>query len=211
MARKIELGAPSFMMAVAASIAAVFADAVYPIKVVITNNMPRDIALPDVGVFLRHVCNPDGENQREVEIQSIDQLLRLESNIGQISFLNDYQYAAMTVEDAADKEAEAKVLAEAEAARVQVELDAAAESAKDDAEKAEAEKAAAEAEAKAKAEAESKTGDETGGDETGTGDETGSTGSGDDPEGETDGSEAEKDANPDAPEKKAAKTKKGDK
>ena len=103
MARKIELGSPSFMGAAIASIVSAFADAAYPIKVVITNNMPRDISLPDVGLFLRHVCNPNSENRSEVEIQSINQLLRLESNIGQISFLNDYQYAAMTVEEVVDE------------------------------------------------------------------------------------------------------------
>ena len=59
--------------------------------------------MPDVGLFLRHVCNPNGENRGEVEIQSINQLLRLETNIGQISFLNDYQYAAMTVEEVVDE------------------------------------------------------------------------------------------------------------
>lgn len=221
MARKIELGSPSFMrVAIVALIEGAFANARFPIKTVITNNMPRDISLPDIGVFLRHVCNPDGENRREVELQNIDQLQRLASNIGQISMLNDYQYAAMTVEEVVDEleqdpdpdgDDEAEAEAVAEAARIQAELDAAADKAK-----ADAEKEAAEAEAKAKAGAENDpdlTGSdgETGGDETGAGGETETdpelTGSG---EGATDDSDPENDAKPDAPEKKAAKTKKGE-
>lgn len=154
MARRIELGSPSFVKVALASLIGAFADAKYPVKVVITNYMPRDISLPDIGLFLRHVCNPNGENRREVEIKNFDQIQRLASNIGQISLLNDYQYAAMTVEEVVDEpeqddsEVEAKAKAEAEAARVQAELEAAAENAK-----ADAEKEAAEAEAKAKAEA----------------------------------------------------------
>ncbi len=154
MARKIELGSPSFVKVALDSLIGAFADATYPVKVVITNNMPRDISLPDIGLFLRHVCNPNGENKREVELQGFEQLQRLASNIGQISMLNDYQYAAMTVEEVVDEpeqdddDEEAKAEAEAEAARVQAELEAAAEKAK-----ADAEKEAAEAEAKAKAEA----------------------------------------------------------
>ena len=208
MARKIELGSPSFVKVAIASLIGAFADASYPVKVVITNNMPRDISLPDIGVFLRHVCNPDGENRSEVELQNIDQLQRLASNIGQISMLNDYQYAAMTVEEVVDEleqdpdsdgDDEAEAEAVAEAARIQAELDAAADKAK-----ADAEKEAAEAEAKAKAGAENDpdlTGSdgETGGDETGTS------------EGATDDSDPEKDADPDASEKKAAKTKRGGK
>ena len=156
MARKIELGSPSFVKVAIASLIGAFSDATYPVKVVITNNMPRDISLPDIGLFLRHVCDPKGENKSEVELQGFDQLQRLASNIGQISMLNDYQYVAMTVEEVADEsaqddseaEAKAKAESEAEAAKVQAELDAAAEKAK-----ADAEKEAAEAEAKAKAEA----------------------------------------------------------
>ena len=230
MARKIELGSPPFMGAAIASIVSAFADAAYPIKVAITNNMPRDISLPDVGLFLRHVCNPNGENRGKVEIQSIDQLLRLESNIGQISFLNDYQYAAMTVEEVVDEpeqndeeEAEAKAKAEAEAARIQAELDAAAEKAKADAEKEAAAKAESEketAEAKAKADAESKTGDESGTENnpdltgTDTGDEGKDTGTGEaevNPVESADaanGTSDEKDAAPPAAPKKVSHSKK---
>ncbi len=194
MARKIELGSPSFVKVAIASLIGAFADASYPVKVVITNNMPRDISLPDIGVFLRHVCNPDGENRREVELQNIDQLQRLASNIGQISMLNDYQYAAMTVEEVVDEleqDPDSDGDDEAEAARIQAELDAAAE--------------------KAKAEAENDPDLNGSGNETGAGGETETdpelTGSG---EGATDDSDPEKDAKPDAPEKKAAKTKKGE-
>lgn len=141
MARKIELGSPSFVRVAIASLIGAFADATYPVKVVITNNMPRDISLPDIGLFLRHVCDPKGENKREVELRGFDQLQRLASNIGQISMLNDYQYAAMTVEEVVDESAQDD--SEAEAARVQAELDAIAEKAR-----ADSEKEAAEAEAK---------------------------------------------------------------
>lgn len=160
MARKIELGSPSFLKVAIASLVGAFANATYPVKVVITNNMPRDISLPDIGLFLRHVCDPKGENRREVMLQGFDQLQRLASNIGQISMLNDYQYAAMTVEEVVDDseaKAKAKAEADAEAARVQAELVEAAEKAKEA-----AEKEAAEAAAKAAAEAESKNGDESG-------------------------------------------------
>ena len=70
MARKIELGSPSFVKVALAGLIGTLADATYPVKVVITNNMPRDISLPDIGLFLRHVCNPNGENRREVELQA---------------------------------------------------------------------------------------------------------------------------------------------
>lgn len=161
MARKIELGSPSFVKVALASLIGVFADATFPVKVVVTNNMPRDIALPDIGLFLRHVCNPDGENRSAVDLQDLDQLQRLASNIGQISMLNDYQYAAMTIEEVVaepeqngDEEVEAaakaEAEAEAEAARVQAELDAAEAKAKEAAEK-EAAEAAAKAEEEAKA------------------------------------------------------------
>lgn len=148
MARKIELGAPSFMKAALVSLNDLFGDAVYPIKVAITNNMPRDISLPDLKLFLRHVSNPDGENKRIIEIGDYGQLRRLASNIEQISHLNGYEYAALTVEGVTD-EPEQDGGEEAEAARIQAELDAEAEKAK-----VEAERAAAEAE--------SKTGDELG-------------------------------------------------
>lgn len=221
MARKIELGSPSFLkVAIVALIEGAFANAKFPIKAVITNNMPRDISLPDIGVFLRHVCNPDGENRREVELQNIDQLQRLASNIGQISMLNDYQYAAMTVEEVADEleqdpdsDGDDEAEAVAEAARIQAELDAAAEIAKAEAE-AEAARVQAELDAaaeKAKAEADNDPDLNGSGDETGAGGETETdpelTGSG---EGATDDSDPEKDAKPDVPEKKAAKTKKGE-
>ncbi|WP_292992607.1 hypothetical protein [Nitrosomonas sp.] len=205
MARKIELGSPSFVKVAIASLIGAFADATYPVKVVITNNMPRDISLPDIGLFLRHVCNPDGENRREIELQGFDQLQRLASNIGQISMLNDYQYAAMTVEEVVeepeqdgDEEVEAKAKAEAEAeatkmaeaARVQAELDAAEK-------------------AKAAAEAESKTGDESGTennpDLTGTGDESTKIPGADAANGESD---AGKDAAPPAAPKKVSHAKK---
>ncbi len=120
MARRIELGSPSFVEVAITSLIGAFADATYPVKVVITNNMPRDISLPDIGLFLRHVCDPNGENRREVMLRGFDQLQRLASNIGQISMLNDYQYASMTVEEMVDEpaqedsEAAAKSAAEAE-------------------------------------------------------------------------------------------------
>ena len=60
MTRTVELGAPSLTGKDANDrVAEVFADAAYPLKVVVQNHMPQDVVFPEVeGLFLRHVANP---------------------------------------------------------------------------------------------------------------------------------------------------------
>ncbi|MBL0011130.1 MAG: hypothetical protein IPP22_09320 [Nitrosomonas sp.] len=60
MGRKIQLGSPSFVKAVLSKcVKEVFGDAEYPIRAVILNHMPRDITLPELGLFLKHVGNSE--------------------------------------------------------------------------------------------------------------------------------------------------------
>ena len=100
MGRKIQLGSPSFVKAsLGKCVKEVFGDAEYPIRAVILNHMPRDITLPELGLFLKHVGNSKDEDKRTTVIGDLDRLLRLESNISQIAFLNGYDFAALTVEE----------------------------------------------------------------------------------------------------------------
>lgn len=98
MTSKVELGAPSLTGKDANEVVAVeFAKAKYPLKVVITNLMPRDVVFPEVeGLFLRHVGNESGRTMT-VDIDSADQFQRLASSIEQIAELNGYA-AAITIE-----------------------------------------------------------------------------------------------------------------
>lgn len=100
MTNKVELGAPSLMGKDANELVAVeFAGAKYPLKVVVTNMMPRDVVFPEVeGLHLRHVGNEIGR-VRVVEITGEDQFQRLVSSISQIAELNGYALA-VTIEDA---------------------------------------------------------------------------------------------------------------
>ena len=99
MTSKVELGAPSLTGKDANELVATeFAYAKYPIKVVVTNLMPRDVVFPEVdGLHLRHVGNEIGR-VRVVEITSADQFHRLASSIEQIAELNGYA-SAITIEE----------------------------------------------------------------------------------------------------------------
>lgn len=100
MNKKITLGAPSLIGKGANDLAANgFSGAVYPMKAVITNHMPRDISLPEIkGLFLRNVCNSEGLNRATVEITNETQLKRVISDVEQIAELNGYK-KALTIED----------------------------------------------------------------------------------------------------------------
>lgn len=91
---KVELGAPSLTGKDANDLVAKeFAKVKYPLKVVVTNHMPRDVVFPEVeGLFLTHCANEAGRSAT-VEIASAEQLQRLASSIEQIAELNGYAQA----------------------------------------------------------------------------------------------------------------------
>lgn len=105
MTRIVELGAPSLTGKDANDLVAEeFATAKYPLEVVITNRMPRNVVFPEVeGLFLRHVGSATG-NQQKVVIESHDQFQRLASSVEQIAELNSYEYA-LTIEEVTATEA----------------------------------------------------------------------------------------------------------
>lgn len=100
MTRTVELGAPSLTGKDCNDLVAeVFATAEYPLKVVVKNHMPRDVAFPEVdGLFLRHVANHKG-SQAAVVIADHDLFQRLASSVEQVAELNGYELA-LTVSDA---------------------------------------------------------------------------------------------------------------
>ena len=109
MTRKVELGAPSLSGKDANDlVASEFAAVNYPLKVVVTNHMPRDVVFPEVdGLFLRHCANEAGR-QLMVELASEDQFQRLASSIEQIAELNAYALAITIEEIEAEGEVAAK-------------------------------------------------------------------------------------------------------
>lgn len=81
----------------------VFGDATFPLSVVVTNHMPRDVVFPAVdGLFLRH-CSNKTDSIKTVTIRDLDTLKRLVTDIEQIAELNKYSMA-ITIEDI-DKDA----------------------------------------------------------------------------------------------------------
>jgi len=106
--RTVELGAPSLTGKDANDLVAeVFADAKYPLKVVVKNHMPRDVVFPEVdGLFLRHVGNQK-DSQMTVEIASADLFQRLASSVEQVAELNGYELALTVVEVAVASQASA--------------------------------------------------------------------------------------------------------
>jgi hypothetical protein len=110
MTRSVDLGAPSLTGKDANDLVAkVFADAAYPLKVVVQNHMPRNVVFPEVdGLFLFHVANRE-ESRKEVVIASHDLFQRLASSIEQIAELNHYPLALTITEvSAAGKPPKAK-------------------------------------------------------------------------------------------------------
>jgi hypothetical protein len=99
MTRKILLGAPSLVGKEAQDREKNgLANATYPLTVVITNHMPRDIALPEVkDLYLKSVYYSSGSS-KTVVITNEAQLKRLISSVEQISELNGY-HKALTIEE----------------------------------------------------------------------------------------------------------------
>lgn len=99
MTRLVELGAPSLTGKDANTLVATeFAKSKYPLKVVVTNHMPRDVVFPEVaGLFLRHCAAPQGRSTT-VEIKGAAQFQRLASSVEQIAELNKYALA-LTIEE----------------------------------------------------------------------------------------------------------------
>lgn len=91
MTKKVELGAPSITGKDANDlVAAAFAKAKYPLKVVVTNHAPRSVVFPEVpGLALAHCAKATGSIVT-VEIASAGQFQRLASSVEQIAELNGY-------------------------------------------------------------------------------------------------------------------------
>ena len=100
MTRTVDLGAPSLTGKDANDLVAeVFADAAYPLKVLVRNHMPQDVVFPEVeGLFLRHVANRK-DSQKTVVIASHDLFQRLASSVEQIAELNHHELA-LTISEA---------------------------------------------------------------------------------------------------------------
>lgn len=98
--RKVQLGAPSLTGKDCNDLVAeTFADAKYPLNVLVQNHMPRDVVFPEAkGLFLRHVANPK-ESKASVVIDSHDLFQRLASSIEQVAELNGYELA-LTISEA---------------------------------------------------------------------------------------------------------------
>lgn len=107
MTRTVELGAPSLTGKDANDLVAeVFADAAYPLKVVVQNHMPQDVVFPEVeGLFLRHVANPK-DSRKTVVIADHDLFQRLVSSVEQIAELSRCELA-LTISEAAEAAADA--------------------------------------------------------------------------------------------------------
>lgn len=105
MTRTVELGAPSLTGKDANDLVAeVFADAKYPLKVLVVNRMPRNVSFPEIdGLFLRNVANPK-ESQKVVTIPNADAFQRLASSVEQVAELNKYQ-VALVISEAAESDA----------------------------------------------------------------------------------------------------------
>lgn len=101
MTRTVELGAPSLTGKDANDLVAeVFADASYPLKVVVQNHMPQDVVFPEVdGLFLRHVANVK-DSRKTVVISDADLFQRLASSVEQIAELNRCELA-LTISEVA--------------------------------------------------------------------------------------------------------------
>lgn len=99
MTRKIELGAPSMTgKDTAALLQEMFAEAKFPLKVLVTNHMPRDVVFPEVaGLLLSHVASATG-TERKVVISDFDLMQRLVSSIEQVAELNGYE-SAITISE----------------------------------------------------------------------------------------------------------------
>lgn len=94
MTRKVELGAPSLTGKDANDLVAKeFAKAKYPLEVVFTNHMPRNVVFPEVdGLFLANCAAASG-HVKTVTIASDEVFQRLASSIEQIAELNGYELA----------------------------------------------------------------------------------------------------------------------
>lgn len=106
MTRTVKLGAPSLTGKDANDLVAeVFADAAYPLKVVVQNHMPQDVVFPEVdGLFLRHVANAK-DSQKTVVIADADLFQRLASSVEQIAELSRCELA-LTISEVAEAAAD---------------------------------------------------------------------------------------------------------
>jgi|GEM_PF-6747434 len=100
MTRSVKLGAPSLTGKDCTELVAeAFAQATYPLTVLVQNHMPRDVVFPEVrDLFLRHVANAE-QNQKTVVISDYDQFQRLASSVEQVAELNGYALALSVEQD----------------------------------------------------------------------------------------------------------------
>lgn len=94
MAKQFSIGAPSITGIDAnKQVEELFSDAKFPLKIRLTNHLPRNLSLPEVGVFLKPL-----DGKEEAVVKDLDGLHRLASSIEQISELNSHPLA-LTIED----------------------------------------------------------------------------------------------------------------
>lgn len=107
MTRKIRLGAPSLTGKDANDLVAeAFADAKYPLKLEVTNLMPRNVTFPELGnLFLRNVASGKPDMKAVVTVPNHDALQRFASSVEQIAELNQYAQALILEEVGAAKQA----------------------------------------------------------------------------------------------------------
>ncbi len=104
----IVIGAPSLREAVEQSIAEQLDDVKFPLNATVENRMPRDISLPEMGLFLRHVCNSEGLSSQVVRVDDLSQIQRTAASIEQIAEMNNYKTAIIiTVGEEVDADADA--------------------------------------------------------------------------------------------------------
>lgn len=98
MTRQVVIGAPSLTGKDANTwVQAAFEGVAYPLRLMVTNHMPRQAAFPEVGIFLQPF-----DGQATVDIKSADQLQRFTSSVEQIAELNRYDMA-LTLEEAEEE------------------------------------------------------------------------------------------------------------
>lgn len=107
---KVELGAPSLTGKDANNLVAeAFGSVSYPLTIVVTNHMPRNVAFPEIGLLLAHVASVEG-SKAEAVVNDADQFQRFASDVESIAELNGYAEAlTVEVEFATEELAEAPV------------------------------------------------------------------------------------------------------
>lgn len=70
----------------------------FPLKVTFTNKLPLRLVIPQIKLFLNHVCAKDGQSA-SVTVESLDELQRAVSDIAQLAALNHAKAEAVEFEE----------------------------------------------------------------------------------------------------------------